>query len=198
MASWVAKKMKVPHVSTGNIFRQEIASRSEMGRLVNRFISRGQLVADEVVIHIVENWLQQSGTRGFVFDGFPRTLPQAQLFQDLLGRHSTRLDGVVYLRASWAEVLERVLGRLVCEDCDRNFHIHRHPPRQEGHCDGCGGKLTRREDDTQEIAQKRWSVFEKQSVGLLEFYRDLGILHEVGADGDVEEMCQQVWKMVMK
>jgi len=195
-ASWVAKQLRVSHISIGKIFRHEITIESPIGKLANIFISQGQLVSDEIVMKIVDQWLLHHEREGFVFDGFPRTLSQARLFQDLLKKHSMNLDAVIYLKVSQTKAEERILGRLVCEKCGENFHLQNRPPKREGICDRCDAKLVRRDDDHQEMLEKRWAVFKEQTAGLIEFYRESGLLFEVDADMGIEEMCRQTWEVI--
>lgn len=151
---------------------------------------------DEIVIKIVDQWLFHHGRQGFIFNGFPRTLSQARLFQNLLKKHSMNLDAVIYLKVSRAKAEERILGRLVCKECGENFHLQNRPPKRKGICDRCGAKLVRRDDDYHEMLEKRWAVFKGQTIGLIEFYRELGLLFEIDADKGIEEMCRQIWKVV--
>ncbi len=186
--------MKLPHVSTGAIFREEIAAESDLGKVAEGHIARGQLVPDEVVIKVIDLWMKNRGSAGFVFDGFPRTLFQGELFQGVLANRRIKLDAVIYLNASRAMVEDRILGRLVCDGCGRSYHVRRQPPLKEGICDWCGARLASRKDDNTETLNQRWKVFHKQTVGLVEFYRRLALLREVSAEGNAAEMCNHVWK----
>lgn len=195
-ASWISRRLKISHVSTGEIFRHEIASLTRTGKLMQRFMARGQLVPDDVVTKMVDRWLGRHGIAGFAFDGFPRTLPQGRLFRDLLRQRGLALDAVVYLNASRSVVEEHVLGRRVCEDCGENFHLQNRQPRRKGICDLCDGRLVRRPDDSLKMLQRRWAVFEEQTAGLVDFYREPGLLIEVDSNCTPERMCRRVWEAI--
>ena len=197
-ATWLTRRFHIPHLSTGAIFREQIAVRNEMGKLVNRFVSKGELVPDEMAFKVVDHWMKEHTEDGFVSDGFPRTLVQAKFFQNLLSSYGVKLDRVIYLNISQAVAEKRVLGRLVCKWCGQNFHVTHRPPKKEGVCDVCGGLLLRRGDDALKTLQQRWAVFENQTAGLVSFYRNLGILYEVDANGELESMCQMIWETIVK
>jgi len=175
------------------MFREEIAAGSDLGKLAEQYISRGQLVPDEAVIRMVDHWMRKERWNGFIFDGFPRTLRQGESFQKLLADRGLALDRVVYLHASREMVEERILGRLVCDGCGRSYHVRRRPPRKEGICDVCGAKVNSREDDNMATLNRRWKVYEAQTAGLADFYRGQSLLREVSAAGKFDEMCARVW-----
>src|SRR2546426_8307140 len=142
--------LKVPHVSTGQMFREAIRKGGPLAETAKGFIDKGQLVPDEITVQIVRLWLDEHGReRGFIFDGFPRTLPQAQAFDELLAERNLPLTLVVLLDVSENEIVERILGRLSCEKCGALYHVARVRPKQEGVCDKCGGKVRGRARDTE-------------------------------------------------
>jgi adenylate kinase len=170
----------VPHVSTGQMFRAAIRKGGPVGDAAKQFIDKGQLVPDEITIAVVRLLLdEQRPTDGFIFDGFPRTRTQAEAFDRVLEDRGARLTAAILLDASEADILERVLGRQSCEKCGALYHQRLVPPRQNGICDQCGGKLTQRADDTAETVQKRLEVYRQVTLDVVGYYEQAGILKRV-------------------
>ncbi len=193
-AAWLTGRLKVPHVSTGDILRAEMGADTELGRLAKSCGETGRLVPDRIITDLVEKWVDVHPRDGFLFDGFPRTLPQAEMFDEILKRHAIRLDAVLNLIVSRAIVEERILGRVVCAQCKAVYHQSRVPPRCEAICNVCGGALTRRADDEVGVFQERWRVYERETAGLVDFYRARGLVHDVDAAVDVGDLYDSVWK----
>jgi adenylate kinase len=170
----------VPHVSTGQMFRAAIRKGGPVGDAAKQFIDKGQLVPDEITIEVVRLLLDEQGSDGgFIFDGFPRTQAQAEAFDQVLHDKGMRLTAAILLDASEADILERVLGRQSCEKCGALYHQEFVPPRQRGICDRCGGKLTRRADDTAETVRKRLEVYRQVTLDVVDYYEKAGILKRV-------------------
>ncbi|MBC7339400.1 MAG: adenylate kinase [Firmicutes bacterium] len=183
----------VPHISTGDAFRRAVAEGTPLGRLAREYMQRGELVPDEVVNGVVAARLAgEDCARGFVLDGYPRTVPQAEAFAALLEERGLRLDAVVDLVVSEEELVRRAAGRRVCARCGANYHLEFQPPREPGRCDRCGGELVQREDDLPATVAQRLAVYRRQTEPLVEFYRERGLLVPVDGSGAVEEVTRVV------
>jgi adenylate kinase len=171
------KQLQIPHISTGNIFREAIAAESPLGLKVKAILDSGKLVDDETTIGLVKERLaQDDAQKGYILDGFPRTIPQAEA----LGQFSA-VDKVINFDIPDSGVLERLGGRRVCRKCGYNFHTSFNKPQKEGVCDHCGGEVYTREDDRPEAIQKRLEVYRSQTAPLIGFYREKGLLVDVDA-----------------
>ena len=183
-AEELSELLGVPHVSTGQMFREAVRKGGPIGSSAKQFIDSGQLVPDEITIEIVRLWLDEhAGGRGFIFDGFPRTLPQAQAFDRLLAERTMPITMAILLEVSEDEIVERILGRLSCEKCGALYHVTRMRPQREGVCDKCGGKLVRRADDTESTIRERMRVYQEQTLGVIEYYEKSGVLKRVDGSG---------------
>jgi adenylate kinase len=176
--------LKAPHISTGAIFRSAIAAKSPLGLKVKAIIDAGRLVDDAVTIELVKERLaQEDAQEGYILDGFPRTIPQAEALAGF-----SRVDRVVNFDIPDTAVLERLGGRRVCRKCGANYHRVFNKPKKEGVCDSCGGEVYTRDDDRQEAVQKRLEVYREQTAPLIEFYRNKGLLTDVDARPGVDEV----------
>ena len=184
LAAKAVEIMGLPHISTGNIFREAIAAKSPLGLKVKAIIDSGKLVDDDTTIELVKDRLTQADVqKGYILDGFPRTIPQAEA----LAQFST-VDKVVNFDIPDAGVLERLGGRRVCRKCGFNFHSIFNKPATEGVCDHCGGEVYIRDDDRPEAVQKRLEVYRAQTAPLIDFYRKQGILVDIDASPQVDEI----------
>jgi adenylate kinase len=178
--------LKVPHISTGNIFRAAIAAQSPLGLKVKGIIDAGKLVDDETTIELVKERLAQADAQeGYILDGFPRTIPQAEA----LAAFST-VDRVVNFDIPDDSVLERLGGRRVCRQCGHNFHVVFDPPKKEGVCDYCGGEVYTRDDDREEAVAKRLEVYRGQTAPLIDYYRQKGLLADVDARPSADRVTE--------
>jgi adenylate kinase len=178
--------LKLPHISTGAIFRSAIADQSPLGLKVKAIIDAGKLVDDETTIELVKERLaREDAQKGYILDGFPRTIPQAEA---LAGFSQT--DKVVNFDIPDSAVLERLGGRRVCRKCGHNFHVIFDKPKKEGICDHCGGEVYTRDDDKPEAVQKRLEVYRAQTAPLIEFYRGKGLLVDVDARPGVDQVVE--------
>lgn len=181
-AERVAKSCEVPHVSTGDMLRDSVAKGTELGKLAKGYMERGELVPDDVIIGIVkERLLEPDAEKGFILDGFPRTLAQAIALESELSSLGRTIDFVVNIEVSDEEVVRRISGRRICRSCGKPYHVEFNPPKVEGVCDVCGGQLYRRADDEPEAVRKRLEVYHEQTASLEGFYKERGVL--VGVDG---------------
>ncbi len=186
-AARIARFCEVPHISTGDIFRAAVQAGTELGRKAREYLDAGRLVPDEITIEIIRERLKQPDcSRGFLLDGFPRTLPQAEALDRLLADLGTHLDMVLYIRVSPEVLVERLTGRRVCRNCGATYHVLFQPPRLPGVCDRCGGELYQRSDDTAETVRDRLEIYMGQTAPLLEYYRERGLLKEIDGEQEIE------------
>lgn len=188
-AERAAARLKIPHVSTGDLFRRAVAAGDELGRKVKEYLDRGALVPDEVTVAVLSARLEQpDAANGFLLDGFPRTAAQAEALAELLDGKAEALDAVVYFVADEDVVVERLSGRRLCAKCGANHHVVHLPPRREGVCDRCGGALVQRSDDQPEPIRKRLRAYEEQTAELVDCYEEAGLLVKVLADRSITEV----------
>ena len=186
-AERIQKEMKLAHVASGDLFRENMSNETELGVLAKTYIDKGDLVPDEVTIAMVKDRIQRPDcAHGVLFDGFPRTLPQAEGLDKMLADDGYRLDGVLYLYASDEVLVKRLSGRRICRNCQTPYHIVFNPPDKEGVCDVCGGELYQRDDDKPETVLARLQVYHNQTAPLIDYYRQAGLMKEVDGVGDME------------
>ncbi len=174
-------------ISTGDILRAAVKEGTELGKEAQGYMERGELVPDALIMGIMEERLQQDDCKqGFLLDGFPRTIPQAEELEKLLERLDITLDGVVNLNVPREVILDRLTTRRTCEDCGAIYNVKSNPPKVEGVCDKCGGKVVQRADETEEAISKRLDVFNEQTAPLVDFYRDKGMLWDINATSSQE------------
>ncbi len=183
-AKRVAAAFGLLHISTGDLLRDEVARGTALGQEAKGFMNRGELVPDEVVGKMLAKRLHsQQAALGCVYDGYPRTTAQGNLLDGLLAELGRRVDAVLYLNVPDSELLSRITGRRSCPACGAVYHVAAQPPKADGVCDSCGGRLVQREDDREEVVRERLRVYREHTAPLLEFYRGRKILRE--ADGSV-------------
>jgi adenylate kinase len=185
----------VPHISTGEMLRAAVKEGTELGRKAAEIMNDGGLVPDDVMIGIVDERLDHDDTtrRGYVLDGFPRTVPQAKALADITD--SRPLNLVIDLDVPQEVVLRRLAGRRVCADCGANYSVDK-PPRYDCVCDNCGGEVEQREDDTPAAIQKRLAEYERETAPLIDWYRDLGLLEVVDGEGGASDVTQRLFAVV--
>ena len=183
-ATKLAAYLGVPHISTGDILRRNVADRTDLGKNAKAYMDAGKLVPDDLVIAMTERRLKDpDAKKGFILDGFPRTLAQAEALSKF-----TQLDAAVSLFLEPEELIKRNTGRRVCPKDDTVYHIWMNPPKKPGVCDRCGTPLIIRADDREDVVRKRIETYEKQTAPLIKYYRDRGLLREVYASGLIEEI----------
>jgi adenylate kinase len=193
----LARQWGVPQVSTGDMLREAAAAGTPLGREAKRYMDTGALVPDEVVIGLVDERLAQpDAARGFVLDGFPRTVPQAEALDALLRRRRLELDWILYFEVSRAELIRRLSGRRTCRKCGAGYHVVSAPARTPGRCDRCGGELYQREDDAEGPVARRLDVYATQTAPLLDYYRARGRMIEVKGEGPVAEVAAELRRAV--
>ncbi|MCI8327094.1 MAG: adenylate kinase [Lachnospiraceae bacterium] len=187
-AKKISEKYEIPHISTGDIFRANIKEGTELGKKAKEYMDQGLLVPDELTCDLVMDRIQQDDCKnGFVLDGFPRTIPQAEALDNALEKIGQKMDYALDIEVADEKIVERMSGRRVCEKCGSPFHIVNIPPKKEGICDNCGGALQFRADDQPETVLKRLGVYHEQTQPLIEHYTKQGIVKEIDGTKPVEE-----------
>jgi len=191
-AQFIASHLSIPKISTGDIFRANVSGGTELGRQAKEYMDRGDLVPDEVTIAMVRDRLAEDDARdGFLLDGFPRNVPQAETLKKILtSDFDARLDIVLELVVDEDEVVRRLSGRRTCEKCGRIWHVD-FDDKRDDICDDCGGRLFQRDDDKEEVVRHRLEVYQEQTSPLVQFYADEGILVGIDATGPVEEVTKR-------
>jgi adenylate kinase len=182
-------------ISTGDILRKAVADQSPLGKQAGDYIRRGALVPDDLIIDLIAERLQQVDcAQGFVLDGFPRTIPQAESLDALLKKLALSLNCVLSVRVPRAVIIERLAGRRTCKKCGALCHMAFDPPKRDGICDHCGGELYQREDDKEETIANRLTVYDAQTAPLVDYYRRRGALREIDGVGSIDEIRARVMK----
>jgi len=188
-AKLLAEKQSVPHISTGDMLRDAVARETPTGLKAKKYMDAGELVPDDVIIAVVLERLQEDDCReGYLLDGFPRSIEQAKA----LDENGRSADVVVYFDVDEETVVERLSKRRTCRNCGAIYHLTYMPPKKEGTCDRCGGELFHRSDDEPEAIRERLRVYREETADVVRYYRDAGVLKEVPAEGDVQEIHQAV------
>jgi adenylate kinase len=192
-AEKIVEKYGIPHISTGDMFRAAIKEGTELGIKAKSFMDKGELVPDEVTIGIVRERLSKADCqKGFLLDGFPRTVPQAEALENLLVDLNRVINYVINIDVDKGILMERLTGRRICKDCGSTYHLVFNPPAKEGVCDRCGGELYQRADDNEETVQNRLDVNIKQSKPLLDFYETKGYLRTIDGQQDIHKVFADI------
>ena len=196
-AKELARKFSAPHLSTGDMLREHVAQGTSLGMRAQPIMARGELVPDSIVLRMVAHRIERPDcSHGFVFDGFPRTVAQAQWLGELLKQHGFKPPLVVHFVIDPAMVLRRITGRRICKVGGEIYNVYERPTKVEGRCDNDGGELEQRPDDREEIVKTRLAAYEKQTAPLVAYYRRLGRLRDVDATKSVEDVSQRVVQIV--
>ena len=196
-AQRLAQLMDLPHVSTGDMLRASVQSGSEIGLRAAAVMESGALVGDEIIIGIVaERLLLPDAVAGVVFDGFPRTIHQANALDNLVSAHGDQITAVLHINLSDEEIVERLSGRRVCSKCGAIYHIRYHAPAVNGVCDICGGVLLQREDDQPAVIRKRLAVYQAETAPLIAYYHDRPAYHLVSGEGEADEVFSRIVEAV--
>ncbi|MFH0913241.1 MAG: adenylate kinase [Candidatus Omnitrophota bacterium] len=196
-AKTLAVNLGLPHISTGDILRQNVSENTPLGRQANDFMNKGALVPDELVTQMLNERISQPDVqKGFILDGYPRNISQAEALEEMLKRWDLGIDLAVYLDTSEPVIIQRLSGRLVCSLCGANFHSTNMPPKINMACDNCGGKLYQRNDDNPETIKKRLQVYLKESSPVVQYYQEKGTLYRLLADIDAEIVLDKIITLV--
>lgn len=192
-AETLVKKLSIPHISTGDMFRKAIKEGTALGIKAKEYMDQGKLVPDEVTVGIVKERIEQEDCKeGFLLDGFPRTVFQAEALDAILKDMKIGLDAVINIEVPKENLIGRLTGRRVCKSCGATFHLIFNPPREEGKCDKCGEKLYQRADDSEETVVNRLDVYEKQTAPLIEYYQNQGVLKTIDGDQPIDQVLVQI------
>ncbi|MFS4092685.1 adenylate kinase [Streptomyces sp. AF1A] len=189
----LAEKLAIPHISTGDLFRANISRQTELGKLAKSYMDAGNLVPDEVTIAMAKDRMEQpDAEQGFLLDGFPRNVKQAEALDQLLESENIKLDAVLDLEVPEDEVVKRIAGRRICRnDSAHVFHVTYSPPKKEGVCDVCGGELYQRDDDSEDTVRTRLEVYHTQTEPIIDYYKAQGLVVTISALGPVDEITQR-------
>ena len=192
-AKLLRDRFEACQISTGDILRKAVADKTPLGREADGYLNRGELVPDDVIVRLVGERLKQTDcAKGFVLDGFPRTLPQAQSLEGILKEMALPLDAVLSIQVPHDVIVERLAGRRNCQNCGALYHLNFDPPRNGETCDRCDGRLQQRDDDREETITTRLRVYESQTAPLANYYRERGNLREINGVGKVEDIQQRI------
>jgi len=191
----LAEKLNIPHISTGDIFRANIKNATELGKKAKEYIDKGLLVPDELTVDLVKDRIQMEDcSNGFILDGFPRTIPQAEFLDKVMSEMGIELDYVLNIDVPDSEILARLSGRRTCPGCGMSYHVVFNSPKKEGVCDNCGAALIQRDDDKEETIKQRLTTYHKQTEPLAEYYSKKGKLTNASGIGNLDETTKEVYK----
>lgn len=198
-AADLIKRYQIPHISTGDMFRAAIKAGTALGVKAKEYMDAGSLVPDEVTIGIVaERLAEPDCSKGFLLDGFPRTVAQADALDKILIDLQMSLEGVLNIEVDEEKLVERLTGRRICRQCGATYHMVFNPPTTDNICDKCGGELYQRSDDTLETAKNRLQVYNDQTQPLIEYYREKGLLREINGDQEITKVLQDIVEALEK
>ncbi|WP_234123234.1 adenylate kinase [Clostridium hydrogenum] len=192
-AKLISSNFEVPHISTGDIFRANISQNTELGIRAKQFMDKGLLVPDEVTIDIVKDRLTKDDCKnGFLLDGFPRTVKQAEALDKFLSQNGKKIDATILIDVPKEDIFDRMTGRRVCTKCGASFHVKFNPPKVEGICDLCGSEVVQRKDDTEETVKERLEVYDKQTEPLVVYYKSKNVLKAVDGTQDINKVFKDI------
>ncbi|HIS33174.1 MAG TPA: adenylate kinase [Candidatus Limivivens intestinipullorum] len=192
-AKKIAEKYQIPHISTGDIFRANIKNGTELGKKAKTYMDQGLLVPDELVVDLVVDRVGQDDCKnGYVLDGFPRTIPQAEALDAALEKLGEKMDYAINVDVPDENIISRMGGRRACVGCGATYHVAYNPPKTENICDSCGEKLILRDDDKPETVKKRLDVYHEQTQPLIDYYKKAGILRDVDGTVDMEDVFKAI------
>jgi adenylate kinase len=198
-AKKIAESYGVPHISTGDIFRANIKNDTELGRKAKVYMDKGELVPDELVVDLImDRFAEPDCSNGYVLDGYPRTIPQAEALDNALKANGESLDFAVNVDVPDEEIINRMSGRRACLKCGSTYHIIFNPPSKEGVCDKCGDVLVQREDDKEETVKNRLDIYHEQTEPLEKYYAEAGLLHNVDGTRSMDEVFESIKTVIGK
>lgn len=192
-AKMMVEKYGIPQISTGEILRENLKAKTELGLEAKKYMDAGGLVPDEVVIGIVANRIKEDDCqKGYMLDGFPRTVPQAEALNEILAKEGSGIDDVISIEVPNEELLGRLTGRRTCRKCGQGYHVMFDPPKKEGVCDKCSGELYQRDDDNETTVSSRLEVYTQETQPLIDYYKGKGLLRPVDGVGQIKEIFDRV------
>jgi adenylate kinase len=192
-ATKIAEKYNIPHISTGDIFRKNVKEGTPLGKKAQEYMSKGELVPDDLVIELVEDRLTDDDCKGgFLLDGFPRTVYQAEKFDVYLKEKNSAIDKVLDIDVEKDILIDRMIGRRVCKNCGATYHVKNMPPKKEGICDVCGGEIYQRADDTLETVSNRLQVYLEQTSPLIDYYEKAGNIAHINGAGALDKVFSKI------
>lgn len=196
-AKMIADKYKIPHISTGDIFRMNIKNGTDLGMEAKKYMDQGLLVPDELTVRILLDRVAKEDCKdGYVLDGFPRTIPQAEVLEDALNKLGDKIDYAINVEVPDEHIIRRMGGRRACLSCGATYHIEHVPPKKEGVCDQCGQELVLRDDDKPETVQNRLRVYQEQTQPLIDFYRERNVLKSVDGTQDMQDVFHAIVELL--
>ena len=197
-AKMLAGKYGILHISTGDILRENVSNNTELGQKAKEYMDKGELVPDTVLIDIIKDRLSRTDTdNGFLLDGYPRTIPQAEALDNIFGQLGKRLDAVIDIKVPDDELVARLAGRRMCK-CGASYHVIFNPPKKDGICDVCSRELYQRDDDTESSVKTRLVAYYNQTHPLIDYYTDKGLLRTVSGTGDIEDIFGEITVVIDK
>jgi adenylate kinase len=198
-AKYISEEFNVPHISTGDILRENVREGTQLGKKAKEYMDKGALVPDDLLIDLIKERLQKPDTRrGFLLDGYPRTLAQARALDRILDDINKNLDAVVNVDVGANELVRRLGGRLTCRKCGASYNIKTKTPKVPGICDVCGGELYHRADDTEAAIKNRIEVYKKQTQPLIDYYKKKGLLIDIDGEREIDEVRSDIMKALEK
>src|SRR6056297_392441 len=192
-AEGIKKEFNIPHISTGDIFRENIKNNTELGKKAQEYMNKGLLVPDELVVDLVKDRLSKEDCKkGFLLDGFPRTIEQAKALDKVLDKINQKLDRAININVDEEILVERIVGRRICKDCKATYHVKFNPPKVEGTCDKCGGELYQRDDDKEETVEKRIKVYNEQTQPLIDYYDSKDLLLNINGEQEIQKVLEDI------
>ncbi len=196
-AARIEAKYQIPHIATGDIFRREIKNETDLGKKAKSYIDQGDLVPDAVTIGMVEKRLNESDCKeGFILDGFPRTINQADALSEIMTELNISLDAVLNIKVGNEEVVKRLSQRRICSECGATYHLEFNPPAQKDVCDKCSGELYQRDDDQEETIKERLRVYQEKTAPLIKYYQDRELLKLIDGEQDFDQVFAQIEKII--
>ncbi|MDD3184686.1 MAG: adenylate kinase [Anaerostipes sp.] len=196
-AKQIAEQYNIPHISTGDIFRENIKNGTPLGAKAKEYMDQGLLVPDELVCDLVVDRIEKDDcSKGFILDGFPRTIPQADALDTALKEKNKQIDYALDIEVPDENIVNRMAGRRSCKECGAIFHLQYNPPKEENKCDVCQGELVLRDDDKAETVKKRLDVYHEQTAPLISHYEKAGVLHEIDGTVDITVVFEEIKKIL--
>jgi len=198
-AKLIVSKYNIPQISTGDMLREAVARQTELGKKAKEYMDKGELVPDDVVIGIVKERLAQPDCeKGFILDGFPRTLKQAEALDKILDELGKKIDAVINVAVPEDEIVRRIVNRRTCKKCGAVYHLIYNPPKESGKCDKCGGELYQRDDDREETVKERLKVYKAQTEPLIDYYSKKGLVYDVDGAKSIDGVFEEIKEILDK